>query len=218
MKIICRFTYSKNIKGQALVELSLALSLFGLFVIWGVPLLHEQLVARAEIQEQAQIILRQAPWRDSLGMEQLDLEMVQQRYQYQSRAVPSSQLSITDDYGLGSKVASLWETLKLADGLTMPLRNMYSLTLSQPEQEIAWMNFVRLADDWSPSQPEDLTGRPRRLTTTSLLEGIDIATLQAVTAKLPMAKELHPDQLIFGYVNEDVVPEGALCEGQACHD
>lgn len=208
----------KQIRGQALVELSLAVSLLGLFFIWALPLLHERLMERAETQEQAQILLRQAPWRDSLGMEQLSLTAVQQLYDYPEREAPSSHLVITDDYGLGSKVAGLWEKLKIADGLAMPLRNMYSLTLTQADQEQAWMTFVRLADDWSPSRISDLSGRPRKLTTTTPIDEINISYLQNVLAVLPMAKELDSSQLKFAHVDVDVVPIGALCEEQACND
>ncbi|MCO4321767.1 type II secretion system protein [Aliidiomarina quisquiliarum] len=205
-------------RGQALVELSLVVTVLGLFLVWALPLLHEQLLERAETQEQAQIILRQASWRDSHELPQLSFEQLQEHYGYEQREAPNVDIAVSDNYAFSAAVAPLWDRVSEGYGLAMPIRNLYSMSLTQPNEENAWFKFVRLSDDWSPRQVADLEARPRKLTTSHLFEEIGVHRLQNFLAILPFAKELHSNQLKLGYIASDVVPARAICTREPCHD
>lgn len=204
--------------GQALVELSLVVTLLGLFLVWALPVLHEQLMARAETQEQAQIMLRQAPWRDNQNLSYLTFEQLHEHYGYPLREPPNVNIHVSGNYALSEHIAPLWDSVSEGYGLAMPIRNLYSLTLTHAEAEHVWFNFVRLSDDWSPRKIEDIEERPRKLTSTSLFDHVGVHLLQDFLAVLPFAQELHSSQLKLGYIAADVVPERALCQREPCND
>lgn len=204
--------------GQALVELSLVVTLLGLLLLWALPLLHEQLLERAETQEQAQIMLRQAPWRDSHNIPYLSFEQLQEHYGYEQRETPNVDITVSDNYAFTAEVAPLWDRVSEGYGLAMPIRNLYTMNLTQPNEEGEWFKFVRLSDDWSPRQVGDLEERPRKLTTSHLFEEIGVHRLQNFLAILPFAKELHSNQLKLGYIASDVVPARAICTREPCND
>jgi len=204
--------------GQALVELSLVVTLLGLFLVWALPVLHEQLMARAETQEQAQIMLRQAPWRDSQSLPYLTFAQLHEHYGYDQREPPNVNIQISDNYALTEHIAPLWGPVSERYGLAMPIRNLYSIRLTQAEEEQDWFTFVRLSDDWSPREVADIEERPRKLTTTSVFEHVGVHHLQDFLAVLPFAQELHSSQLKLGYIATDVVPERAICQREPCYD
>lgn len=208
----------KQQNGQALVELSLVITLLGLFLVWALPLLHEQLLARAETQEQAQIMLRQAPWRDGQAIPQLSFAQLQKHYGYEERETPNVDITISDNYAFAGEVAPLWNRVSEGYGLAMPIRNLYTMNLTKPNENNVWFKFVRLSDDWSPRQVGDLKERPRKLTTSHFFEDIGVHRLQNFLAILPFAKELHSNQLKLGHIASDVVPARAICRREPCHD
>lgn len=205
-------------KGQALLELSLVVTLFGLLLVWAVPLLNDHLSERAETQEKAQIILRQAPWRNEQKIEPLSFERLHINYGYQQRDLPDVALTVTDQYALAAQTSSLWNLMGSASALAMPMKNLHTLSIKRVGQEHEWMRFVRLADDWSPRHVDHLVQRPQKLTSSHLFEAIGVHQLQQFLAILPFAKELHSNQLKLGYIAVDVVPKRAVCEIEPCHD
>lgn len=203
--------------GQALLELSLVVSLLGLFLVWALPLLNERLLERAESLEQAQIILHQAAWRDSRDLAPLSFEQLSENYGYEERETPNVSITVSDNYGFTSHIAPLWNSVGGDYGLAMPIRNLYTISLTQPDEE-EWFRFVKLTDDWSPRRVEDLERRPRMLTSMAFTEAIDVGYLQNMMAILPFAKELHSNQLKLGHIAVDVVPKQAICDREACND
>lgn len=205
-------------QGQALVELSLMVALLGLFLIWAIPTLHTALLIRAESQEQAALILAQASWREQQGLEPLGFTRLYEEYAYPKRQAPQLELTVSDHYGVAKYLASTWEWMLGAGQFEMKMKNLYQLRLTQAGEEREWLRLVKLADDWSPKQVQQLSSRPQALTTSSLLESLGVPYLQNTLAILPFAQELHSSQLKLGYINVDVVPESALCWSEACRE
>lgn len=203
--------------GQAFLELVVSLGLFSVVCVWAIPHLYTHLTVRTQRQEQAQIILRQAPWRATHALPALDFELLQEKYGYKAvQNPPKLALQAYEEQEIYALLSPIWRALGSYPGLALETENLYELAIYAPEQEEAWFKFVRLADDWSPHKVEQLTSRPRALTFSQFLQGGIGETIQRYASFLPWGKELHSRELQFGYIAPDVVPESVLCKKEPC--
>ncbi|MFU8784709.1 hypothetical protein [Aliidiomarina sp.] len=214
----------KRAYGQALVELTLVMSVFATAMILALPNLYGSLQQRYAAQQILAIHLQQQPLREFSGHEPLQLI----DYQNKFALVLSDEYSLnhkhTSEYRFAKAVAPLWGMLSSQNGFSLPLSTLEHVSLSvvdndaevnesfpQQNEQRPWLSYLRLADGWAPRSLNELVNRPKALTTTHHLHNLGFHNLQALVSILPFAREFRGDQLQLGFVNVDVVPKGALC-------
>lgn len=227
----------KRAYGQALVELTLVMSVFAAAIIWALPHLHGSLQQRYAAQQILAIHLQQNPFRGSSAHEPLGLADYEDKFALVLQDEYTLTQSRSSEYRFAKVAAPLWRLLSANNGFSLPLNTLEHASLTaltpavlsstnvarqnvskQSEQQLPWLSYLRLADGWAPRSLNDLVNRPKALTTTHHLHNLGFQNLQALVGILPFAREFSGDQLKLGFVNADVVPKGALCaaSGSAC--
>lgn len=200
--------------GQASVELLIAAPVLVMLIFWAFPYLHKELQLRFSGQQVAQLSLAQAQWRHSHDIPMLDLEFLQTEIDLQLAEDKQRLFNRSADYSFARALAPVGLLLQHQNGLSMRSDNLWQVKLSTPDN--VWMSYYRLADDWSPQHPQQLSSRPQTLLGSSLLDNSLMHNVQRVFGVLPVARELRPNQLRFGYVEDHAVPQQALCPAQGC--
>ncbi|WP_113907432.1 hypothetical protein [Aliidiomarina celeris] len=222
MKQSCSIQSCRKGKGQALVELALALSVVGLVVLLALPNFHQRLTERARAHEQAQLLIEQAPMRADRNLAAQDFESISALYEYPEWEKPNLDAQHNDDYSFAKLISPVWSVLELQGNFSLPTGNLYQLRAYWPgdnDQEQNWFNYVRLDNDWSPRRIAHLNQRPRSLTLTSYLNDLGVDYLQQWVSILPFAREFAPHMLVLGHVDNQPVPTPALCKPAECgHD
>lgn len=121
----------------------------------------------------------------------------------------SAELSASKDYLLASSIRGVINPLTRLTSLQLPFENLYSSTIGPPDSDV---KFVRLADDWSANRSLALVDEPAKLIPLGYLNNLGIRKVQNVAGWLPNTRELAADQLRLGFVNDQVVPQHALCQ------
>ncbi|MCH8492205.1 MAG: hypothetical protein LAT53_03055 [Idiomarina sp.] len=214
----------KRAYGQALVELTLVMSVFATAMIWALPNLYGSLQQRNAAQQILAIHLQQQPLRASSDHEPLQLIDYQDKFALVLGDEYSLNHKHSSDYRFAKVVAPLWGIISSRNGFSLPLNTLEHVSLSvvdnhavakenraQQDEQQSWLSYLRLADGWAPRSLNDLVNRPKALTTTHHLHNLGFQDLQALVSILPFAREFRGDQLQLGFVNVDVVPKGALC-------
>ncbi|RUO25344.1 hypothetical protein CWE09_01000 [Aliidiomarina minuta] len=203
-------------RGQVLVEFLIAAPVLAMLILWAFPYLHNELQLKFSGQQLAQLSLAQAHWRQSNNLEMLDLDFLQTEMSLPLADDKQRLFNRSADYSFARALAPVGLLLQNQSGLAMRSDNLWQVALST--EDTVWMSYYRLADDWSPSHPEQLNSRPQALLGSSLLNNSLMHNVQRVFGVLPVARELRPNQLIFGYVDNHAVPEQALCTTQECSE
>lgn len=221
----------KRAYGQALVELTLVMSVFATALIWALPNLHGSLQQRYAAQQILAIHLQQQPLRASSDHERLQLADYEDKYALVLHDEYVLNHKRSSEYRFAKAVAPLWGRLSSRNGFSLPLKTLEHVSLSavenhavanenasQQNEQLPWLSYLRLADGWAPRSLNDLVNRPKALTTTHHLHNLGFQNLQALVSILPFAREFRGDQLQLGFVNTDVVPSGGLCsfDGSNC--
>lgn len=214
----------KRAYGQALVELTLIMSVFATAMIWALPNLYGSLQQRYAAQQILAIHLQQQPLRQRSDHEPLQLIDYQDKFALVLRDEYALNHMHSSEYRFAKAFAPLWGMLSSQNGFSLPLNTLEHVSLSAVENHVAanedasqqneqrpWLSYLRLADGWAPRSLNDLVNRPKALTTTHHLHNLGFQNLQALVSILPFAREFRGDQLQLGFVNADVVPKGALC-------
>lgn len=125
-----------------------------------------------------------------------------------------TELSVSKDYLLASSIRGVINPLTRLTSLQLPFENLYSSTIGPPDSDV---KLVRLADDWSANRSQALVAEPAKLIPLGYLNNLGIRRVQNLAEWLPNTRELAADQLRLGFVNDQVVPQHALCqERQPC--
>lgn len=207
--------------GQALLELSFAVSLLSTLLIIALPMLHQALKERAQVFEQSVLILHQADWRAQLGIDELTLQVLQEDYAYTEIKDVELQQTRTADYAFNSMIQPVTNIVSTYSQLNLDVKNLYTVHFLRTEQEkqpMPWIQLTRLDNDWSPRKQQDLVNRPKSLVTGSLLQKLGVHRVLNIIGHLSIAKEWRSSSLKLGHVNIDVVPDEVLCKRRECHD
>lgn len=209
----------RNQRGQALLELALAIALVGIFALAAIPYLHDALNDHSRAHEQTQILLAQAGFRADRDLEPDTLGRINERYGYPDWQVPEIELLEGGNYAFASVVGPVWSILAHQRDFSLPVNNLQRLRVyhTQDDEQFDWFHYVRLDNDWSPRRVGQLDQRPRALTLTSYLNNLGVEYLQQWIGLLPFAEEFRPSQLILGHVDNQVVPSSRLCR-EPCDD
>lgn len=212
---------SRKITGQALTEVAISMPVLGLLMIWGFSYVQGALEERVHAQQMAQLALAQGDERSTFELPLLDTYDWNMRLELWINMSKWMVLYPRGDYPFAYATAPLELLARYEQGLQLTNQNLWDVEIAE-FGHFEWMRYQRLRDDWSPRYAEQLTRRPARLTGSQLLDNSIVRSLQEVLAITPMGRELRPSELIFGHVDADVVPSGALCSnpGQTvnCHD
>lgn len=214
----------KRAYGQALVELTLVMSVFATAMIWALPNLYGSLQQRYAAQQILAIHLQQQSLREFSGHEPLQLIDYQNKFALILSDEYSLNHKLSSEYRFAKAIAPLWGMLSSRNGFSLPLNTLEHVSLlvvdndaevnenlSQQNEQRPWLSYLRLADGWAPRSLNELVNRPKALTTTHHLHNLGFQNLQALVSILPFAREFRGDQLQLGFVNVDVVPKGAIC-------
>ncbi|SMQ64074.1 hypothetical protein SAMN06297229_0957 [Pseudidiomarina planktonica] len=125
-----------------------------------------------------------------------------------------NELRVTSNYQLSTTVGQVLRPLTRLTSLQLPFENLYSTKIGSGDNAKL---LVRLFDDWSASVPQGLVTEPAKLIPLGYLNNAGIRSVQNIAGWLPNTRELASDQLQLGYVNDQVVPQHALCGApQSC--
>ena len=208
-------------KGQALTEFAITMPVLGLLFVWGLSQVKSALDERVDGRQMAQLALAQGDERSTFELQLLDSYDWEHRLALNMKLSKWMALYTRGDYPFAFATAPLELLARYEQGLQLSNQNLWDVEIAE-FGHFEWMRYQRLRDDWSPRSAEQLAQRPARLTGSQLLDNGVVRGLQEVLAITPMGRELRPSELVFGHVDVDVLPTGALCSnpGQTvnCHD
>ena len=207
--------------GQALTEFTIAMPVLGFLMVWGFSYVQGALNERAHGRQMAQLAVAHGDERSTFELPLLDSYDWEQRLNLEISFSKWVALYSRGDYPFAYATAPLELLARYEQGLQLTNQNLWDVEIAE-FGHFEWLRYQRLRDDWSPRYAAQLTQRPARLTGSQLLDNGVVRTLQEVLALTPMGRELRPSELIFGHVDADVVPSGALCSEPGktvnCHD
>lgn len=211
----------KRAYGQALIELTLLISVLGMLLLWAIPELYERLQQRYAGQQILAMHMQQAPLRDYAGIEHWDIQDYEDKFELQIGEGYKLESNLSDSYAFAAGMRPLWRLLDWQSGFSLPLKTLYSASLqyvSEESEPLPWLSYLRLSDGWAPKHLHELIGRPQALTTSHYLQQIGFNHVQSLVSILPFAREFAPSQLRLGFVDIDVVPNGSVCmdAGEFC--
>lgn len=196
-------------KGQALAEFLVAVPLLIMLLAWAIPYLQQTLQLHMVAQQLGQLSLAQADLRAGQRMALTDEGYWAEQLGLQLPQSQQLQLSQHQDYAFARALRPVDFLVRNQRGLAMASDNLWQAELSN-------QRYVRLSNDWSPRSHAHLNLRPASLSSGELFNTPIMHQVQSLFSVLPMGRELGPRQLEFGYIDSDVVPAQALCEGGAC--
>lgn len=200
----------KKCCGQALTEFAISLPILSLLMVWGISQIQTALQEKVQGQQLAGIALGQVDERNSFGLEALDHDYWNSHLQLQISRRKKVYVQSDSDYPFATATKPFEVLASYAKRLEMGNQNLWSVEIAEPEQ-LAWVRYQRLRDDWSPRRAEQLVSRPQVLTGTALLDNPLVTTMQRVLGAMPVGRELRPQELVFGHLDVDVVPARAVC-------
>lgn len=203
--------------GQALVELTLAISLLGLLLLVSMPHVEQSLAKRWRGQELLPVILADQPLRNAAGLENLELEDYEKEFRLAVGDDYELDYRTSSDYAFANLIAPVWDLLSIQRGFSLPTNNLAVAELKHEDEEQSWLRFSRLSNAWQPQSLAHLSSRPKALTTTDFLNQIGFQEIQSLLGLIPFAREFSPDQLRLGHVDVDVVPAHARCQNVNCN-
>ena len=204
----------KGANGQALVELTLFFSVLGLLFMWGIPELQQRLQERFHGLQILALHLQQQPLREQVGLPSLTLAAYQEHFNLAISADYQLQAKRNAEYPVASVLQPIMGLFDWQEGFSLPLDTLYHGHLALAAEPAPWLGYVRLTDGWAPRSLHDLVGRPQALTTGHYLHQFGFRYVQDVVSILPFAREFSREHLRLGFIQEDVVPTGALCSEQ----
>lgn len=200
----------KKCHGQALTEFAISLPVLSLLMVWGITHIQAALQEKVQAQQLAGLALGHADERNTFDLELLDSDYWNTSLQLEINSSKRVQVEAHADYPFAVATRPFEVLARYAAGLEMSNQNLWALDIAEQDQ-LVWMRYQRLRDDWSPRRTEQLAARPRVLTGTALLDNQLVRAIQSVLGATPMGRELRPKELVFGHVDADVVPARALC-------
>lgn len=201
--------------GQALLEMTLAISLLALVTFYGVPLLDKSLQQRWQGQQLLPIVLADAPIRASAQLPSLTLSEYQETFEIPFDDDYQLELSQSRAYPFAQAIQPIWQLLSWQSNFSLATDNLASVSLTHPSSDQPWLRYSRLHHAWAPRSLAELSSRPQALTSSSYLNQLGFQHIQPLLALLPFAREFAPQQLRLGHLNYDVVPAHAVCHGSA---
>lgn len=198
-------------------EFIIAMPVIILTLFWGVPKLWQSFDQRHMASQVATLSLAQADERARFALPDADTAYWHDALELSLHWRHWMILYARDEYPFANATRPFELLARYEQGLAMSNDNLWDVEVASFGSSL-WIRYLRLRDDWSPQQVNDLRRRPALLTGTHLFDNHWVETLQQALSMLPMARELRANQLRFGYVDEDVVPADALCSvrGDAC--
>lgn len=201
--------------GQALLEMTLALSLLAMLTLYGLPLLDDNLQTRWRGQQLLPIVLADAPLRDSAQLQPLTLSEYQETFEIPIDGDYQLELSQSRAYPFARAIQPIWQLFSWQSNFSLKTDNLVTATLQHQGSEQPWLRFSRLHQAWAPRSLAELSSRPQALTSSHYLNQLGFEQIQPLLALLPFAREFAPQQLRLGHIDTDVVPAHALCRGSA---
>lgn len=201
--------------GQALLEMTLAISLLALVTLYGVPLLDKSLQQRWQGQQLLPIILADAPIRAQAQLPPLTLSEYQESFEIPLEEDYQFELGQSRTYPFAQAIQPIWQLLSWQSNFSLATDNLATATLQHPSSDQPWLRYSRLHHTWAPRSLAELSSRPQALTSSSYLNQLGFQHIQPLLALLPFAREFAPQQLRLGHLDYDVVPAHALCRGSA---
>lgn len=204
-----------NASGQALLESVLVIAVTGVLLIGLIPPLLQSLQQRYHQGQHLQLQLQQAPLRSAFNLPSLDRDWLSE---VSGMTVTDGNTSVTMDaaYPTATVLQPIWSILSVQRDFSLPTANRSLAGWSATEDTPPTLFFSALSDDWSPHTQAALQTRPQALTSTQMLQTIGFHHIQELMAWLPFAREFAPNNLRFGHVDIDVVPEKKLCQQRDC--
>ncbi|RUO21963.1 hypothetical protein [Aliidiomarina haloalkalitolerans] len=203
--------------GQALVEITLAISLLGLLLLVSMPQVEQSLAKRWRGQQLLPVVLADHPLRATAGLESRELEDYEKEFRLPVGDDYELDYRTTSDYAFANLIAPVWDILSTQRGFSLPTNNLAVVQLQHEESEQPWLTFSRLSNAWQPQSLAHLSSRPKALTTTEFLNQLGFQEIQSLLGLIPFAREFSPDQLRVGHVDVDVVPAHARCQNANCN-
>lgn len=200
-----------RMKGQAITEVAVALPVFVFLVTVGFMQVQAALQERQEGQQMANLALAQGDERSTYGLSLLDTPYWNDELKLWINWSKWMALYSHRDYPFAFAALPFEVLTRYENGLDMRNDNLWEVDIAE-YGHFEWMRYQRLRDDWSPRRQGQIQQRPAVLSVGNLLDNSAIQALQRGLVVLPMGRELHPDSLIPGYVDTDVVPEQAVCD------
>lgn len=200
----------KQQHGQALAEFAITMPIIGLLMLWGFGYVQGALQERVQARQMAQLALAQGDERQTFQLQLLDTYDWNSRLELWINMSKWMVLYPRGDYPFAYATVPLELLARYEQGLQLTNQNLWDVEIAE-YGHFEWMRYQRLRDDWSPRYAEQLSQRPARLTGSQLLDNSLVRTLQSVIGVTPIGRELRPSELVFGHVDVDVVPRGALC-------
>ncbi|MCH8502081.1 MAG: hypothetical protein LAT77_09245 [Aliidiomarina sp.] len=201
--------------GQALLEMTLAISLLAMLALYGLPLLDESLQQRWRGQQLLPIILADAPLRESAQLPPLTLSDYQETFEIPLDGDYQLALEQSRAYPFAQAIQPIWQLISWQSNFSLTTDNLATATLQHQTSEQPWLRYSRLHHAWAPRSLAELSSRPQALTSSHYLNQLGFQHIQPLLALLPFAREFAPQQLRLAHIDIDVVPAHALCRGSA---
>lgn len=201
---------NKGQRGQALTEFAISLPIITLLLVWGATYIQGALQEKVQARQMASIALGHADERKTFALQPLDTHYWNFTLHLWINMSKWMQLYAHSEYPFSFATMPFEVLARYEGSLDMTNQNLWEVDIAE-YGHFDWMRYQRLRDDWSPRRTEQLQSRPRALTGSALFDNQLIRAIQAALASTPMGRELHPQELIFGYVDADVVPLSAIC-------
>jgi len=195
-----------GIKGQALTELALFISVPTLVLIWGVPLVWNALNERMQAQQLINTEIELVEYRSGTQSEKLDLEAISEKANWVETGTVHS-IERSSDYPFAKLLNPIIQSINTIGSAGFEIDNLVSV--SRNVEDEANLSQVKLVNDWSPVRQEQLIARPAALTATYQLKRAGFDQVQSFIGILPFAREFRPDSFRPGFINIDVVPAGS---------
>ncbi|CAB0152019.1 hypothetical protein PSI9734_02367 [Pseudidiomarina piscicola] len=122
------------------------------------------------------------------------------------QVLPEDALAQSDDYAFAERAKVVLAPLKLLSELDLSHDNLR--ILSESDNYVA---MAQIQDAWQPAHTEDLDQRPANLTPFAQLDKLGIANLQRLVSWLHFSEEFAPDELRWGWSNNEATPTAVLC-------
>ncbi|EKE82766.1 hypothetical protein [Idiomarina xiamenensis] len=135
-----------------------------------------------------------------------------QHYRQQLRRLDLGLVKGDDDYRLAHSTQGALRPLR--EWFELPIDFQRQYRYASNDQERAWYRWL---DSWSARSDAEGLQVAKRLTLTGQASRLlPIEQPLRWLSWLPLAREISPDSLRLGYVDDEVVPDTSLCQQAPC--
>lgn len=147
------------------------------------------------------------------AVKQNQTQLANNRAAIWSRTAGINTVSYSSDYASAKASGRALEPFSQWTDFDLEVTNLVQVGQRSQQPEGRYP-MARITDGWAALSQDKLSQRPAKLVVNSLLSNDVMDFVLGAIGSLPIAEEIHPDSLIFGHIDADVVPPEALSESQ----